>query len=129
MGLDPKNPYVTQQTNTQFLWYEFENQIYIVVSSQVRLESDGAADEDYSFAGDAKVKRRRVGARGDDGFARLAKVDSKLSCDAFTDRSWLILIAPTGRRRYAVTRSLSKRRKRRMRSLCQTDDAQGTGRT
>ena len=55
------------------------------------LESDGAgaADEDYSFAGDAKVKRRRVGARSDDGFARLAKVDSKLSCDAFTDRSWL----------------------------------------
>mgnify|MGYP001336065418 CR=1 FL=1 len=33
--------------------------------------------------------RRRVGARSDDGFARLAKVDSKLSCDAFTDRSWL----------------------------------------
>ena len=55
------------------------------------MESDGAgaADEDYSFAGDAKVKRRRVGARGDDGFARLAKVDAKLSCDAFTDRSWL----------------------------------------
>ena len=56
------------------------------------MESDGAgaADEDYSFAGDAKVKRRRVGARNDDGgFARLAKVDTKLSCDAFTDRSWL----------------------------------------
>ena len=77
VGLDPKNPYVTQQTNTQFLWYELES------------DGAGAADEDYSFAGDAKVKRRRVGARGDDGFARLAKVDAKLSCDAFTDRSWL----------------------------------------
>ena len=41
------------------------------------------------MAGDAKVKRRRVGARSDDGFARLAKVDAKLSCNAFTDRSWL----------------------------------------
>ena len=77
VGLDPKNPYVTQQTNTQFLWYELES------------DGAGAPDEDYSFAGDAKVKRRRVGARSDDGFARLAKVDSKLSCDAFTDRSWL----------------------------------------
>jgi tetratricopeptide (TPR) repeat protein len=24
VGLDPKNPYVTQQTNTQFLWYELD---------------------------------------------------------------------------------------------------------
>ena len=78
VGLDPKNPYVTQQTNTRYLWYELES------------DGAGAADEDYSFAGDAKVKRRRVGARSDDGgFARLAKVDTKLSCDAFTDRSWL----------------------------------------
>ena len=30
VGLDPKNPYVTQQTNTQFLWYELD------------VESDGA---------------------------------------------------------------------------------------
>ena len=77
VGLDPKNPYVTQQTNTRYLWYELES------------DGAGAPNEDYSFAGDAKVKRRRVGARSDDGFARLAKVDSKLSCDAFTDRSWL----------------------------------------
>merc|ERR1719174_3116919 len=77
VGLDPKNPYVTQQTNTRYLWYELES------------DGAGAADEDYSFAGDAKVKRRRVGARSDDGFARLAQVDAKLSCDAFTDRSWL----------------------------------------
>ena len=76
-GLDPKNPYVTQQTNTRFLWYELES------------DGAGAADEDYSMAGDAKVKRRRVGARSDDGFARLAKVDAKLSCNTFTSRSWL----------------------------------------
>jgi len=77
VGLDPKNPYVTQQTNTRYLWYELES------------DGAGAADEDYSFAGDAKVKRRRVGARSDDGGFARAKVDAKLSCDAFTDRSWL----------------------------------------
>ena len=24
VGLDPKNPYVTQQTNTRYLWYELD---------------------------------------------------------------------------------------------------------
>ena len=76
-GLDPANPYVTQRTGTNFLWYEFE------------ADGAGKPGEDYGPKGDAKVKRRRVGANANDGYARLAKVDPKLSCDAFTDEAWL----------------------------------------
>ena len=117
VGLDPKNPYVTQQTNTQFLWYELES------------DGAGAPDEDYSFAGDAKVKRRRVGARAATT-ASLASQRSMPSCLATRSRTGpgSILIAPTGRRRYAVTRSLSRAEGEGCGRPARPDDAAGTGR-
>ena len=81
-GLDPSNPYVTQRPGTEFLWYEFE------------ADGAGAPDEDYSPKGDKQVKRRRVGGNANDAYAKLPKVDAKLSCDAFTDATWVATHRP-----------------------------------
>lgn len=83
VGLDPANPYVTQRTGQNFLWYEFE------------ADGAGQAGEDYSPRGDAKVKRRRVGSTAYDAtYGKLAKVDAALSCDAFTSEAWLAANRP-----------------------------------